>query len=66
LLSFCLSFVQKIEKSELITGILNRSLGESLVQVIKYYLEKRGPIPNGLTEYLILQHNEQYSFMNTC
>mgnify|MGYP003325921265 CR=1 FL=1 len=30
------------------------------------FVLKRDAIPNGLTEYLILQHNEQYSFLNTC
>jgi len=65
LLSFCLSFVQKIEKSELITGIL-KVLWVNLCTNYQVLLEKRGAIPNGLTEYLILQHNEQYSFLNTC
>jgi hypothetical protein len=40
LLSFCLSFVQKIEKSELITGILNRSLGESWYKLSSIILRK--------------------------
>ena len=40
LLSFCLSFVQKIEKPELITGILNRSLGESLYKLSSIILKK--------------------------